>query len=1544
MSLLSDWVVNTARGAGNVLNKYYENISKPIGRGISTALLLTDKDNPEFKDGFQLSDVKATYNKYAKDISPGQALLGASELSPFNLVGRSVSNIAENIAGKPVGPTMWQGSFDIYDAEQRKKAFSDEMTGKILSGTFDAAITWYADPLSKVGKAMKVARGGGKVFGKEFQGVLDPKLGVKTDFSTDAWDKFLRFAVQDSTDSVKLLPHRIVDKSSNPELLASVLGEIRVSQFTNPELIAKYGSAENAAVEVARTVMQAATGNQAAKMKIWNSPQFAKYAAKIDRAKGELNPWEWLKKAEKDAKASGDVNLWLAKPENAVVYEKIKKELSSIMYNNQTIANAIMLTADEIVGTGASKFASIEAKRIGKAVKTSNNIILKEFPADGPFGIAIKVPQFFRSEVPSGWVRNKGVGSSGSYKELAAFGNSVKAWDNPEGIKVKQKLLDEYVRANTDEALRQNVIDKFEKQAIFATAKRIKPDVTEQEIADFYKKYQQKRSDITDAIKRGGKTGFISEDGTIYSTRQLSSQIANATPMIDIKAFARIVKMQTGKGGTFASLIERSNTGYDIFNALWKPSVLLRFGYTIRNVTEGSLRAVAMLGSLTEYFKYATRSTAESVKDVFYTKARNRALSREVSVELGLPKSSFLKFEEAKELHQRQLIVARQKLKESENVLALEKKNLKSAKNKSAKEDIKKNIRKLEKEVNDNVLKVEERVRLSEAFDKKYATNPRVHKFSGLYLNRELGVGINDAFAGDLGALTRDMSSASRRTSIELQSQNAISRIQADTNLVSRGYQKAIEPPKYDATGKLITPVGAKKIDTQYYNAAHEAARQFREDAVGYRILIGQSADDIIKAARTDKVLQRDLLNSGVNLNVDDISYHVRRLERIIPSYFPDEALRKKIANKTKGQEVTVNDIRNALEGRDDLVAIHGESFELEGLKKFWTQYLDTTAKLFKVLGSAPEDMLVRHPLYVATFRRTMDELVSRKVAEVGKARTIEGLTNGEFQGLEKTAHRMALKELEATAYTIQRYSTPASYMSYVAPFYSAFENTFRTWSKLTYQNPEVVGRLNLLWHTPERAGLTETDPRTGETWVTMQLGKVLPDWLKNRIGNNTIMKFPKQGVNLIFQGEPWWSPGFGPIAQIPANLILKNSPDINYQLSQKFGFYVPAREALNVILPLGASENAYSIVTSSSIKRLTSLMRGTADKDYVNQLQAIYATERQRWKEGERPDEPTFDEVKSKNNWMMTLRFVSSLTLPFQPRFSNEYGFWVKKWQEYQTEGELNGETPAQRFYRDYPDYFTLAYSGSSATTGMDFTQKAVFNAKNNRNLVSDVYLTNPYLIQLITNDGKVEEQFDQAAYVWQMENSPVPGSKESFRGQLDPISEVKRQDVKAGWIEFNKLNSAINAQLEANGIPSINSPEAEPLLRMKEQVIREINQKYPEWEKDRETFTLGKWKETIRGIDRILQDESFINNLSQENKAAWAVMQDYMDSRDYVINILQSNKAIGGSASLDAQENTALREQWDAYVMIMKKENTLFSEWYDRFLEADKLEPINL
>ena len=1547
MSLLSDWAVNTARGVGNAFTTYYNKVSRPIGRAISTGLLLTDKDNPLYKDGFQLSDIGDTYNQYAKDISPGQALTSGSAVGDILFAPMKLAAKGSQLLGRENGPTLFKGSFDVYDAAQRKQAFSDELTGRLLTGALDAAVTWYADPLSKVGKAMKVARGGGKILGKEFQGVLDPKLGLKTDYASEGWDTFLRYAVQDSTDFSKVVTHRIAQKSSNPELLASVLSDINVSQFNTPELIAKYGSAEEAAVEVARTVMKAATGDKAAKLKIWNSPNFAKYGAQLDRATGELDLLNAQMKAVTET--GGDINAWMAK--NADIKLKLEKEVESLAIEDPKIRNAINLTYNEILGTGASKYSSIEKLRAVRAERRSN-ILVQEFPAKGPYGLAIKAVSFARSEMPSGWIRTKGVDSTGSSGEIAAWMNSISAWKSAEGAAKKRLLLKKYGDA-ADDLTRQEAVDAIEKEALRDIGEKygLNVKLTDTEKSQFlrdlpgvsadnlkthadvvYYTTAKKRRELIDIIKQGGKTGFVVEDQHIIPTRQLSSQLAKGIPMIDAKAFERIAKQHFKNGGTNLGIVSRLSTSYDTFNYIWKPSVLLRLGYTVRNVTEGSLRAMAYLGSATEYLKYVGTSLKDTVKDARYKHITEKALLRQASKELGLSKT-YASFTELKDVQSRDLIIARAELNSILNTLNAQKENLAKATLKSQKNAIKTDIKKLEKDFEISSNSVNTKIQQAMDFDAKYAKNPRVHKFSGTY-NHD-GLMLNDAFTGELGLYAYNSGSATGRTAKELQSQNAISKIQLDGTLVSKGFGK-IDPPTYDAQGKLISTPGRKKASPEYWNAAYVVSRQYRNDEVTRRLLAGQSVDEIVAAVKTDNKLRTDLLNSGQDAST--AREWITKQEVNVKNAFPDEALRRDIAKR----DVSLNEIRNRLQGRSDLSPIHGEMFGLEDSKTVWQKYQEITANLFKRLGALPEDVMVRHPLYASIYRKSMNELVDRKVAEYGKEAVQKGLTNGEFRNLEQTAHRMARKEMEATAYTINRYGGPTALMSYVSPFFAAYGNTMRTWGRLTYENPNVLGRANLIWSAPDRAGLTEKDPRSGDTYISMQLGEVLPDWLKKYTGNNTTMQFPKNSLNLMFQGEPWWSPGFGPIAQVPASVIIKNSPDINQQLTDKFGFYVPARGVLDAILPLGPTENTADIILSSQLRRMKSLMFGTKDKDYANQLQSIYATERQRWREGKRPDEPQFDEIRRKNDAMMTLRFVASLTLPFQPKFTSEYEPYIRMWNKYKAEGELNGQTPAQRFYEDYPDYFTLAYSGSSATTGMDFTTAAVYNAKVNRNLVSDVYSSNPYLVQLITNNGKVENEFDQAVYVWQLKNSPIPGSTESFRGQLDPLTEVKRQDIRAGWIEYNKLSNAINAQMEATGITSLNSSEGKALADFKNEAIKAISDKFPEWAEDRMSFTIGKWKETLTGIDKILENEKFINNLPEENKPAWAIMQDYMDSRDTLMLQLAQRKEQGMSGTITASENADLRETWDYYVSTLKKSNTQFSSWYDRFLEADPLEPI--
>jgi len=199
MSLLNDFGKSLTDGFGNFL-RGYTNVAEKIGRGVSTAGLLTDVDNPEYKDGIQLTDIRKTYEK-SKDISPGQAFLAASDLpSPLT----AIRGAAQILGDKT--PTMFKKDFNIYDEQQRKQAFETEIVGKLASGSVDAVVTWFADPLVIGGKAIKVARVGAKVGKLDIPGLIEQRLPKTAEEISKAvtkggWDRFLDEVVRPDMDA-----------------------------------------------------------------------------------------------------------------------------------------------------------------------------------------------------------------------------------------------------------------------------------------------------------------------------------------------------------------------------------------------------------------------------------------------------------------------------------------------------------------------------------------------------------------------------------------------------------------------------------------------------------------------------------------------------------------------------------------------------------------------------------------------------------------------------------------------------------------------------------------------------------------------------------------------------------------------------------------------------------------------------------------------------------------------------------------------------------------------------------------------------------------------------------------------------------------------------------------------------------------------------------------------------------------------------------------------------------------------------------------------
>jgi hypothetical protein len=1527
MSLIGDWAEKTKNAFGSTLKGYVENVAKPVGRGISTAVLLTDKDNPVYKDGFQLTDIKQTFDDYAGEISPGQALLGGSEiLQPF----RGVAQLVDNKL-----PTFAKENFDLYDESQRKQAFQTEMTGRILSGSVDAAVTWYTDPLSKVGKGLSIAR----------KGLLDTSLSAEAAkgaqaFKTSGWNQFIDEAV--ASDATTLLRNRVVAKSSNPELLASVLGDITTARF-----------GDNAA-EVARTVLKAATGGLEDSKTLWNDINTVTLAAKVERAgkKSKIEPLNMVVNSTK--KHNGDINAMLL--EDVETANKLTSELNGIFNVDKFVRNAVELAEQNILGTGASKFAAVEKLRAARA-RQRTNVRIRDFNT-GPYGQALRVVSWLQGQTPSGWVATKGIQSSGSADEIIAFVNQVKPWNNAQGALIKRDLINKYVGAATD-IERGRIVTKIEKDALAAIATEFKFNkplsqsdilyeanrlgINTSEIkttADvIYHETSKRRGILLDKVRRDGH--YTDDDLATTIVPFVSSQLADSVPMINLRVFQKLAKAHSNSRAAFgANAGIELGKAYEAFNAVWRPSVLLRLGYTIRNVTEGSLRVMGYLGSIEQYLSGAGRSLKESIRNSYLATVKQKALLREGAQVVGASPRAIAKWADLEEIQLRTLNAARQDLFNAKKTLDELKKSSRGAKG-SNKEVIRTSINKTQRNIKSLETTVNKLTTEAQEFEAKFNLTNRIRKFDKSYTHQ--GMTLQGVFEGDIGLYAKSASSAVRRSAIELRDPLAISQINLQGKLASKGYG-TVYPPVFDEAGKLIGG------NAEYWNALNDLSRVYRNDEITRRLLMSDNIDEtitgILRAAKKDKKIQTDLINSNVALNSDDIAAHAYQLADDMQRIFPDRALRKAIASG----EVTGEKIRTTLAGRTDLSEVSGEILTKEGWQGPVKAYQEFTSKWFRRLGAIPEDTMVRHPLYRSVYEKSLNELVDRAVKSgrgkqfVGKE-IKSGINNGQFNKMIETAHRAALKETTATAYTIARYSSPAQFLSYISPFVQAYANTLRVWGKLTYDNPAIIGRANLIWSAPEKAGVITKDERTGDSYISLQLvGEALPEWLQKRIGDNVNIQFPKNSLNLIFQGEPWFSPGFGPIAQVPVSEFLKRNPDINETLTKQFGFYVPARGVLDAMLgPAGPSGSPASLdlILPASAKRLKSLMRGTADVEYAKTVQGIYAVETQRYKEGLRPDAPTYDEVSSKANWMMALRFVGALTLPFQPKFASEYEPWIQLWKKYQKEGEIDGLSPSERYYRDYPDYFTFAYSSGTSKTGMDFTTNAVDIAKDNKNLLGALAKENPYLIQLITNDGRVEQEFDQAVYVWQLKNSPIPGGTENFRGNLDPLSEVDRQDIKAGWIKFNQLNDALDVEMKKYGINSFTGYDGEQFKAYRDAEIEKIAAEYPTWDAERKVFEIGKWRETLRGFEAIVQDTKFMSTVGA-NQPAWVFVQDYLESRDQIVQELAIREYNGNSKSITSQDNSDLNEAWQMYVNGLKSQNTDFAAWYNRFLENDPLEKI--
>ena len=596
--------------------------------------------------------------------------------------------------------------------------------------------------------------------------------------------------------------------------------------------------------------------------------------------------------------------------------------------------------------------------------------------------------------------------------------------------------------------------------------------------------------------------------------------------------------------------------------------------------------------------------------------------------------------------------------------------------------------------------------------------------------------------------------------------------------------------------------------------------------------------------------------------------------------------------------------------------------------------------KAFYFLGSLPETTLARHPLARAVYRSEMQQrgniALSLKRSQLDDPRA--ELTLDEINGLRKDAVESTRKEVNKTLFTIVRKSYAGEKMRYLMPFFSAWENTIRRWTTLSKDNPVAIAKAGQI--TATLSNQNNVVDKNGNLATTFSYDNVIvlpmPETFMKTMekipgagglaaairSTGGQVSIPIRSLDVMFQGEA--TAGFGPIVALPAGELEKMRPDLESILAP--------------ILPFGAQEGnifqaGVKSVLPPYLQKAAQTWSATRDGQWSRTFNTVYRYELIKYKLGERTTEPTFEDVQRLTNDMYRVKMLSNLILPFAAQYDSPLSWYTQQYRKLQ---QTYGMKADALFLQMYPEMAEATISASMNNTGVNASQKANSNIEKYKGLLSKIGTTTPEMIGFVVNDPTGKYDFSNAAYQWQMRNSPVPGSTTNFRGQRDPALLKQDANKKSGWIDYRKGMDYLDSQLYGQGFQSYSESGAEELNLMKQMYTQQLAQANKDWAADFYSVDKGKWIYRMQTIKTILSDPEWVkDNASRPVVNQIAI---YYNTRTQIARELASRKAGGGAASLEAKDNEDLNRLWTNTVATLRQESGgEFDAFYQRFLQND-------
>jgi len=1560
----------------NTFNAYdyaADNISLTLSTGANAA-------NPKYwqnrgSNGSLISD--------SMDVSPGRATVAAVEglgsyLGPLTqpLVGGS----SDDAGLKGIYRT--DPEFNIANKAQRDKMFDDNLSLRLASGTADAAYTWFLDPGVIAGKGITVARRGTTMFGKDFAGLTARSTMDRSGRVNEATmrqvekelDESMEFAAgaRESDSALGVVADQIVRgdyeellkqrqfKGPNRDQAAAIGSLIKDKTDAINFLGASYGvkkyqdALAQSAGDLWVSMVRTAKGNPYETITL-NTPSGAARPVLLDdlvedratvRAviEGASKRDPELAEALRRSDALNAANMQIdSMPVGFLDYVGGSSaqgiRIAQAWRDGKQVRKAL-LTGDRAASTraGVSGTAAIKA-RYARPDGTAPALFESVFQASST-APRIRMWDWVTGSVANGHINIRDFNDGKSADELmAALTDSPSVKKDKDFMKAQLNL---FAAAGSSTELKYGAIRQIEKNVTDFLAD--KHGGNKPLLQELYKRLDKNRSTAVEAFQKRGYAVDPENGDILMSTAQMRSQLANSMPMLNMRVLeksAKIAGRDVYKNVTDADLVgirkqvvgAGAKTFLDEVETLWKAGVLLRLGYTQRNVVEGWLRSLAYLGTIP-----ALANAPQGFSNSLYNNTRRIASKVPVASPNGkvttrLKGMTILQKKTVNSVNELQ-----RRLAEAEDLARRGTPDMPDVELLKLREQLQSKI--------DDLVKIETRVG---------------------NLKSRRAMGDDGAFSGEYADIIRRLSSADQTTREFLES------------AVMRNRQEALD----DRNWKIVQPG-----DDQYWKELSNAIRQFRADEIGVRLLRGENIGDIVAFVKSSKGKN---YRNDMQLSYDEVEGRVVQLSEIIDDYIPLQSVRSMAAKSdltetqlqarlgslsagairkpfdgaagrkrfaelldTNSQKKAVmkmsdEEFDDAVRGYNAQIAAEGATLSpIHGRKVMALSGGQIGAKiyqapiqyLFKALGTFPETTLVRHPFYAEVWsRRTnaLRDMAIRQGRDINPT-TVEGAKV--VEQIDKAAHRYAMRATNETLYTIERYSNIANTFRWFSPFIAAWENSFKVWTKMIVNDPSIAARASILWDIPSQLGLivdqngekiegSRFDFLTGNVDQYITLPSAMNDFFM-KFSGGIPFRVPRSSFNFVTPGATPYLPGFGPIVTYPVGAVLAQKPDLQEILRENLGDTLYTQ-----IAPFGVPQN--DLVDSFAppwARRMIQRWQGESDQDYLKVVGAVSQSAMVQWyKNGADPDEkPQPDEMMQRANDFFLFATIVSLSAPVSLNRISPFQKEIDVWNALRTDPTLTYAQKVDKFLESEGEEFlplTVSMSKSNIP-GLDPTIEDYKVLKKHDSLTRDLASLDPRAIGIVSSSVPLGE-FDEGVYKWLNETN-IPGTLDKFRGAR-PVGEgIDAINMTKAWRTYRASKQVIDDELERRGLSSL---EVNAAADLKEQWKYYVNNTMvkmygEEWVSEFNSFE-NSAPTYLVAINKVLNNKEFMSSTGKSEM--WNSVNMYMQSRQVVID----------SVAAGYDRATALEQFYD-YTANMRNGSIAFSDFYDKFLDQDDFREMGL